>query len=259
MTPKWKALADRLAEEIESGDRPPGTALPHITELVAAGEGSKATVNKAYSELEATGYVVSRRGRGTVVRDRTRVRVPLNRYERVLEPGGTQGPWETATAEQGLDGRMVVNSPAAETLVAPDDVAALLHLESGALAVQRQRIAMIGAEVVALQEAWYPLGVAEAAGLDRPDKVNGGVLGALVDAGFSPAEADEYVIADTPTAEQAARLRIGNRVSVLSIDRVTRDGTGQTIELVRTTGASDRLSLVYSPLPLKVDHGGAGK
>ncbi|MEW1551480.1 GntR family transcriptional regulator [Streptomyces tsukubensis] len=252
MTAKWKALADRLAAEIENGTRPPGSALPHILSLVDAGEGSRATVGRAYKELEATGYVISTRGHGTVVRDRSRVQVPLSRFERVLEPGGARGPWETATAEQGLAGRMEVETPAAETLEAPADVASFLKIDADAPVIRRRRRAMIDTDVIALQEAWYPADVAEAAGLDRPGKVEGGVLAALIAAGIIPAEADEYVSADTPTAEQAARLSIGGRVSVLSVDRVTRDRTGRTIELVRLVGAADRLRLIYAPLPLKV-------
>ncbi|TLQ38843.1 GntR family transcriptional regulator [Streptomyces marianii] len=252
MASKWKALADQLAAEIRDGTRPPGSSLPHILDLVAQGKGSKATVNRAYQELEAAGLVSSQRGRGTVVRDRTRVRVPLSRYEHVLAPGGARGPWETATAEQGLDGRMEVDDPAAETLDAPDDVADRLELDAGAPVVRRRRRAMIGREVVALQTAWYPLAVAEAAGLDSPQKIKGGVLGALVGAGIVPTEAEEYVTADAPSTEQAAQLSIGARVSVLLVDRVTRDETGRAIELVRIAGAADRLSLVYAPLPLKI-------
>ncbi|MFI5867728.1 GntR family transcriptional regulator [Streptomyces sp. NPDC051546] len=252
MTAKWKALADRLAAEMDNGDREPGSSLPQILDQVAAGEGSKATVNRAYQELEAMGYVVSRRGRGTVVRNRTRVRVPLSRYEHVLEPGGTRGPWETATAEQGLNGRMEVEEPAAETLPAPADIAERLDLSPGAAVVRRRRRAMIDEDVVQLQEAWYPTDVAEAAGLDSPTKIVGGVLAGLIAADIIPAVAAEFVTAEEPTPDQAARLSIGARVPVIVIDRVTRDGTGRVIELVRITGAADRLSLVYSPLPLKV-------
>ncbi|MFI9005495.1 GntR family transcriptional regulator [Streptomyces sp. NPDC053541] len=252
MAGKWKALADRLEREINEGVHPPGAPLPQILDQVAAGAGSKATVSRAYQELEAKGLVTSRRGHGTVVRDRSRVRVPLNRYERVLSPGGSRGPWETATADQGLDGRMEVATPAAETLEAPADIARLLGLDPGTEAVRRQRRAMIGSDVIALQDAWYPLDVAQAAGLDRPDKITGGVLGALVGAGLVPAEADEYVTAEEPTPQQAAQLAIGVRVAVLVVDRVTRDRTGRVIELVRVTGAADRLQLVYSPLPLRV-------
>lgn len=68
MAPKWQELADRLAAQIRRGDFTPGQHLPHIRELVAAGEGSKATVHAAYKDLEAQGLVTSSRGHGTIVR-----------------------------------------------------------------------------------------------------------------------------------------------------------------------------------------------
>lgn len=68
MAPKWRELADKLAEQIKRGDYAPGQQLPHIRELVEAGEGSKATVHAAYKALEAEGLVTSSRGHGTVVR-----------------------------------------------------------------------------------------------------------------------------------------------------------------------------------------------
>lgn len=75
MAPKWRELADKLAEQIRGGDYAPGAQLPHIRELVEAGEGSKSTVHAAYKALEAEGLVTSSRGHGTVVRQQ----VPLKR------------------------------------------------------------------------------------------------------------------------------------------------------------------------------------
>src|SRR3954447_9444405 len=74
MAPKWRELADRLAAQIRHGDFAPGQHLPHIRDLVAAGEGSKATVHAAYKALEAQGLVTSSRGHGTIVRPHSPVR-----------------------------------------------------------------------------------------------------------------------------------------------------------------------------------------
>ena len=90
MAPKWQVLADALRAQIEDGTYPPGAALPPMDALVAQGEGSRTTVHQAYRALEAGGYVVMAPRRGTVVRDRTPIRVPLSRYGAVLAPGGVQ-------------------------------------------------------------------------------------------------------------------------------------------------------------------------
>ncbi|MFI8365251.1 GntR family transcriptional regulator [Streptomyces sp. NPDC085612] len=251
MASKWEGLANQLKEKINAGEYQPGQKLPTVSALVAAGEGSITTVQRAYAELEADGYVVKRRRGGTVVRDRSRARVPLSRYSSALTPQGTKGPWEAALAEQGLEGQMAVASPAAEVLDAPEDVATALALPTGRKVVRRRRRAMIGDEVVQLQEAWYPLAVAQQAGLDQPTKVIGGVLRPLLAAGLAPAEAEERIRAWVPSPDEVTGLSIGSRIPVIGVERVTRDDTGRPIEFLRILGAADRLELVYDGLPLK--------
>ncbi|MBR8642458.1 winged helix-turn-helix transcriptional regulator [Streptomyces tuirus] len=90
MAPKWRELADRLAEQIKSGEYPPGAQLPQIRELVEAGEGSKETVHKAYKALETEGLVTSTRGHGTVVR-------PAPRLSVWVSPGMTSRSGATGT------------------------------------------------------------------------------------------------------------------------------------------------------------------
>ncbi|MGW2227486.1 GntR family transcriptional regulator [Streptomyces formicae] len=238
MAPKWRELAERLAEEIRNGSRQPGSTLPHIPELVAAGEGSTATVHRAYKELASWGYVTSRRGRGTVVLGAPLPRVTLNRYEPILNPS-TPASWERTAAAEFLD--------------APADVAELLTLPAAAPVVRRP-----GRDTsrAALVEEWYPLDVAQASGLGRTEQDEGGALASLVAAGIFPAQAEESVSVETATADQAAQLGLSPSSSVLQIDRVTRDEAGRAIELVRLVAASHRLRLVYAPLPLQVrgDH-----
>ena len=249
MAPKWQMLADTLRAQIEDGTYLPGAALPPMDALVAAGKGSRTTVHQAYRALEAAGYVTMAPRRGTVVRDRTPIRVPLSRYGRVLRPGGTRGPWETATAAQGLDGQM--HSTGVATELPPADVASALGLAPDELAVRRSRHATIGDTVVQIQTAWYPQDIAAAAGLDSPEKVVGGVLGAMTAAGVTPRRVDETVTARMPTAKESTVLAIGHGVPVLYVQRITKDRTGRTVEVVEIIGPADRLLLTYDNLPLR--------
>jgi len=68
MPPKWRELADKLAEQIRSGEYGPGDQLPHIRDLVGAGEGSKTTIQTAYRVMKEEGLVETIRGHGTFVR-----------------------------------------------------------------------------------------------------------------------------------------------------------------------------------------------
>lgn len=246
---KWQDLHHQLVRQIEGGEYPPGAKLPKVSDLVAEGRGSTTTVQRAYAELEQDGYVTMRRRGGTVVRDRTVVRVPLSRYSASAESDGARGPWEAATAAQGLDGRMVVFDPAGEEVMAPEDVATALGIPVGSPTIRRRRQAMIGDEVVQYQEAWYEKSLAVRLGLDSPFKIEGGVLSRM--APLDPAEADEHVRAWKPTAAQASELGIGGGVPVITVERTTRSGEGVVLELLRITCAADRVELIYDGLPLK--------
>jgi DNA-binding transcriptional regulator YhcF (GntR family) len=83
VAPKWRELADKLAEQIKRGEYAPGQQLPHIRDLVEAGEGSKFTVHAAYKALEAEGLVTSSRGHGPVVRQQAPLkRLGIARYDK---------------------------------------------------------------------------------------------------------------------------------------------------------------------------------
>ncbi|CAI4198580.1 GntR family transcriptional regulator (plasmid) [Streptomyces albidoflavus] len=246
---KWQDLYAQLVRQIEGGEHPPGSKLPKVSDLVAKGRGSTTTVQRAYAELEQDGYVTMRRRGGTIVRDRTIVRIPLSRYSASADSGGTKGPWEAATAAQGLDGRMVVCDPAGEEVSAPEDVAAALGIPAGSPVIRRRRQAMIGDEVVQHQVAWYEKSLAVRLGLDSPSKIEGGVLSLMEP--LDPTEADERIRAWRPTAAQAAELGIGSGVPVMTVERTTRNGEGVVLELLRITCAADRVELVYDGLPLK--------
>lgn len=247
--PKYRDIADELRREIERGDRPPGSTLPFTDELMDRFDAAKGTIRAAVDVLAKEGLVVVRRRYGTVVRDRRTVRIPLSRYRRSLESSGERGPFEAACAEQGLSGVMKtvdvdrVRDPA---------VAALLGLSSEDELVFRRREAFIDQQVVQFQEAWYPLDVAEAADLERREKIEGGVYRALIEAGIPAVSADERVGARMPTKEEADQLGTGTSTPVLTIERISRWADGRPIEVLRVVAAGDRMDLAYESLPLPI-------
>jgi GntR family transcriptional regulator len=245
--PKYRDIADELRQQIERGDLPPGSKLPFTEDLMTRYSASKSTIRAAVDVLAQEGLVVARRRYGTVVRDRRTVRIPLSRYQRSLESNGQLGPFEAACAAQGLNGFM---KTVAVDRVRDPDVAALLGLTSSDDMVCRRREALIEDQVVQFQQAWYPLDVAESAGLDRPGKIEGGVYRALEAAGMTAVEADERVTARMPTKEEGDQLGTGPSAPVLTIERISRDATGRPLELLRVVAAGDRMELAYEGLPL---------
>lgn len=245
----YRELAEKLRRRIDAGEFADTGKLPPIDQLMSHYGSARQTVRSAVAVLADEGLVVPVRKAGTLIRNRSRVKIPLSRYGQVLTPGGTRGPWETATAAQGLDGSM--RFVALERVEAPADLAALLHLREGESLVYRLRHALIRPDdVVQVQHAWYPAALAEAAGLDRNEKVQGGVYGALTRAGHRPTTATETVTARLPTEDETSALRIGGRVWVLALERLTFGADGQPLEVLRAVAPADRLQLTYDSLPL---------
>lgn len=249
--PGYKDLADDLRRRIDAGEWQPGQTIPKIPELMEEYGAAKQTVRDAVGVLADIGLVVALRRPGTIVRHRTPVRIPLSRYRQVSSQGSTKGPWESATSAQGLDGFMKLI--AVDRVQADASLAELLQVPEGADLVHRLRHALIRPDdVVQIQDAWYPADLAEQAGVDSTDKIAGGVFGAIASSGRSATTADETVRSRMPTEQEASQLRIGGKISVLTVERVTRDEAGNPIEVLRAVAPSDRLELVYEQLPLKL-------
>lgn len=66
--PPYRQLAGILRDRIESGDLPPGSALPSISKLAAEHGMSEFTVKKAIRVLKDEGLVEGVAGYGTFIR-----------------------------------------------------------------------------------------------------------------------------------------------------------------------------------------------
>ncbi|MGH3926345.1 MAG: winged helix-turn-helix domain-containing protein, partial [Pseudonocardiaceae bacterium] len=99
--PRYREIAAELRAAIELGDYPPGATLPRVVDLAAQYRVNVTTAQRAITVLRTEGLVTQTRRRGTVVRDRTPVRLSIARY---TDATPEAGPWEVACAEQGLDG-----------------------------------------------------------------------------------------------------------------------------------------------------------
>jgi DNA-binding GntR family transcriptional regulator len=246
---KYQEVAESVRQLIADGTYPPGSEVPSIEAMMGEYGVSRTTVRSAIKLLADDGLLNPGRGRRkTTVRDSRRIKVSFSRYDSVMQPGGSAGPWETACAEQGLDGQM--KTVAVDTRPIGQADADLLGVEPGSDVTYRLRHACVGDEVLQVQQAWYPAGVALQAGLSSPAKVRGGVYGALTAAGLPPAAVDETIRGRMPTKEEADLMRTGTGVPLLTVERVTRGADGQALELLRVTAPADRIEFVYTNLPL---------
>lgn len=76
--PMYKQVTDQIKDAVASGELKPNDRLPSVRELSEALEVSAITVKRAYQDLEADGFIVTRAGLGSfvaqVARDTLRAR-----------------------------------------------------------------------------------------------------------------------------------------------------------------------------------------
>jgi DNA-binding GntR family transcriptional regulator len=91
--PKYRRVANRLRQQIRSGELAPGQAIPSETQLVEQFGISHMTARNAVAALRFEGLVVARHGRGVFVADpppgslRAGVEAVRDRLRRGLDDG----------------------------------------------------------------------------------------------------------------------------------------------------------------------------
>lgn len=242
-TSTYREIAEDLRAAILRGDYRPGDTVPKRAELMATYGVSTTTVRQAIAVLRTEGLVVPIRRRGTIVRDRTPVRLSVARYADVLAGPGDRGPWETACAQQGVPGRtaiMVVDQRPADA-----QVAARFGIPEGAPVIYRLQHMYAGEQIGQLQETWLSLALVEGTPLAAAGKVVGGIYRALTAIGHPPASAEESVASRMPTRAEAETLSLDLGSPVLAIDRITRGHDGHALALSHAVIAGDRVQLHY--------------
>ncbi len=249
----YREIAAALRAAIENGDYQPGSRIPTEHDLAQQYAVSRETIRRALAVLKSAGLLTTATSQGTTV-SRPPVRLFVTRYAAVADPDRPQadlGPWETACAQQGISGRTEVL--AVQRVQASPPLAARLHVPEGAELVHRARRMWADDEVAQVQDSWMPAAVVEGTPLADHAKVTGGVYAALSAAGVDLAAVTEEVTARVPTGDEQRRMRLGDAVPVLEIWRITRDGDGRVVEVLRTVANARRSALVYDNLPIRIE------
>lgn len=242
-TSTYRQIAEDLRAAMLRGDYQPGDTIPKRADLMATYDVSTTTVRQAISLLRAEGLVVPIRRRGTVVRDRTPVRLSVDRYSDVLAGPGDGGPWETACTQQDVPGRTDI--VAVDQRLADARVASQLGIPQGAQVIYRRQHMYAGKQVGQLQETWLPLSLAEGTALASAGKVVGGIYRALSAIGHPPATAEESVTSRMPTAEEAETLSLDAGSPILAVERITRGHDERVLTIAHAAIAGDRVQLSY--------------
>jgi len=243
MPPKTREILSSLRAAIEHGEFPPGSTLPGEFELAERFQVNRSTIRIVLQKLRGEGLVATNQGRGTVVRDRTRIVLPATRYPNAAP---SLGPWESACAQQGLTGQVEVVGVSER----PADlvVATALGVEPGSVLIHRRNRMHIDGRTAQYQEVWLPYDLATGTLLAAPGKVTGGIYRGLTEIGHPPSVADEVVTGRMPTPEEAEMLELDQGSPVLEIRRTTRDRAGRAVLHTHIVVAADRVSLAYQQM-----------
>ncbi|MFJ2476356.1 GntR family transcriptional regulator [Streptomyces sp. NPDC087659] len=249
MAPKWRELADKLAERIASGEYAPGQQLPHIRDLVEAGEGSKSTVHAAYKALEAEGLVTSSRGHGTVVRQPSPLkRLGIARYDKAKWRDGDEVAFIADRVASGRAYRRGEQTQTVSRIEAPAVVAQAHGLPAGAEVYARARLVKEGDQPTHTLTSYYRPEHVEGTRIVDPTPGpagRGGGFRVLYDAGYEIDHMKEQLFARVPTAEEAKLLQLAPGEWVVELHRTTYTSDGTVVEFAIGIHAASRFAWEY--------------
>ncbi|WP_033226894.1 GntR family transcriptional regulator [Streptomyces virginiae] len=249
MAPKWRELADKLAEQIRNGDYTPGQLLPQIRDLVEAGEGSKATVHAAYKALEAEGLVTSSRGVGTMVRAQTPLkRIGISRYDKAKWRDGDEVAFIADRVASGRTYQRGEQTQSVSLIEAPTPVVEAHGLPTGAQVYARARLVKEGEQPTHTLTSYYRPEHVEGTRIVDPTPGpagRGGGFRVLYDAGYEIDHMKERIFARVPTADEVKLLKLPTGEPVVELHRTTYTADGTVVEFAIGVHAASRFAWEY--------------
>jgi GntR family transcriptional regulator len=223
----YRAIADALREEIDTGRLSPGSKVPSENELMATYGVEQPTARRALEVLKNEGLIVARRGAGTFVREFRpyRRRSPA----RVAESGWGAGHsiWKTDDAER----RTSVDSIEVATVEAPGHVAEALGLADGGKALVRRRRYLVDDVPVQFAASYYPAELAKDTRIAEADTGPGGVYARLTELGHRPANFREELRARMPRDAESKILDLAQGTPVIMVVRTAYTEEGRAVEV----------------------------
>ncbi|MFD4710537.1 GntR family transcriptional regulator [Streptomyces sp. NPDC058430] len=249
MAPKWRDLADRLAEQIRSGEYAPGAQLPQIRELVETGEGSKATVHQAYKALEAEGLVTSTRGHGTVVRQRAPLkRLGIYRYDKAKWRDSDEVAFIADRVASGRAFKRDEQTQTVSRVQASDLVAEALGVPAGSEVYARARLVKEGTQPTHTLTSYYKPEHVEGTRIVDPTPGpagRGGGYRVLYDAGYEIDHMRESLFARVPSAHEVQLLQLPAGEPVVELHRTTYTADGTVVEFAVGVHSASRFAWEY--------------
>lgn len=240
-------IADELRERIRDGSHPPGSRLPTMSTLRSAYGVSEIVVRHAIARLRDEGLVETRRGGGTVVRERPPARrVAMSRYK--VETGPLPEPATSFTHDHRIGWHEYRLDRIYTRVQAGRELADLFELPERTALLRRHFLFHARGEPQQISVNYLPWEFVAGTPVADPEREPwpGGTPAQLEYLGHPATRVEEAVRSRMPTPEEAELLRMAPGVPVMTITRRLISGE-RVLEVCRDIVIpADRVILDYS-------------
>lgn len=225
------SIRNALTEAIRNGEFKPGDRLPSERELQTLLNISRVTIRQALNDLERSGLIQRRSGKGTYVA-----------HPRIMGRVYANTSFSATIKELGLIPSNRLLEFGVEPAFGP--IAEHLGLLPGQQVIRIMRLRLannipLGIEVSHLVYELCP-------DLLRKDFNTASIFGSLRELGLSPARASQVMRADLPTPEEQKLLEIDASVPVIRLEWLTFLKDGRPIEFALQAYRGDRYQFASS-------------
>ncbi|MBM7770867.1 GntR family transcriptional regulator [Actinokineospora baliensis] len=217
----YRAIADALRGQIDSGELGPGDRVPSENELMATHAVEQPTARRALDVLKNEGLIVARRGAGTFVRE-------FNPYRRVSPKRLQGGPvWESDDERQPAVEDLAISEEAP-----PPHVARILPVDR---VLVRRRKYVVEGRPIQLAETYYPAALVRSTAIAELNTGPGGAYARLAELGHKPVRFREELRSRMPRAEESEALRLDQGTPVICITRTAYTADDRAVEVNEMT------------------------
>ncbi|MCX4099273.1 GntR family transcriptional regulator [Nocardia sp. alder85J] len=246
----YRDLAASLRAAIQQGEYPPGSTLPKQDELAERYQVNIKTVRQAVGVLETEGLVTAIRRRGTVVRERPRMRrLGVDRYSKRKWKFGDVVAFAADREASGRQWKPTDQTNTVELVDADTEVAEAFGVEPGTPVYERARLVKDGDQPTHTLTSYYLPAHVEGTPLVSPTPGpagRGGGFAVLTLQGYEPDHMTETVYARMPSPDEIELLNLPSGEPVMVLTRLTYTAANTLVEYARGVHAASRFAWTYT-------------
>lgn len=251
--PIHRRVAERLRQEIVSGELSPGARLPREKTLQERFKASRNTIRLALNELSHQGLVRTRHGIGTFVAERIEPWV----VTLLSEEDGQAPDRDVFVSNITVQGRRPeVRSFTMERRRAGEEIAGLLQIGAEESVVMRSVHRLLDDKPWSMQYSYYPIDIVEGTQIMEPVDIQEGAIRVLADHGHEQIGYYDRITARMPETEERSFLRLSDGIPVVVVERVAYDAR-RPIRLTRSIYPAAHNLIAYKIGELPADLAGS--